>query len=102
MVVGLLLSLLSGCGEAGCEPGASGDACRRDQLLELPATDVEAVAAAAAEITDPVLRGHALFAWIELQDGRLDASMGEALCAPLDGRLQHLCERRVAAAHLNR
>ncbi len=96
--------LACGSAEVGtdCAAADQPDVCRQDVLLAVPPTATAEVVAAAEAIADPVLRGAALFTWIDAHRGRVPVESAETVCAVLEGRVQHVCERRISAAHLNR
>jgi hypothetical protein len=78
------------------------DECFHNQLLASGASEIEAVIALANSIEDPIIRGAAIFRWIELHNREIPRERGRALCEILSEREKTSCERRLYSAHLQR
>ncbi len=78
------------------------DECFHNQLLGSGASEIEAVIALANSIEDPIIRGSAIFRWIELHNREIPRERGRALCEILSEREKTSCERRLYSAHLQR
>lgn len=107
----LLGAALSGWGCAGSTDGSTDcaslessakDRCFHDQLLAVPATDPDAVIALSQQISDPMIRGAAVSAWVGAHVNEVPMDKGRALCDLLDGRDRGYCERRLSSPHLQR
>ena len=92
-------------GALSCDSMATGpahDECFHDQLLNSAASDIELVIVLANKIDDPIIRGAAIFRWIELHNREIPRDRGRALCEILSDREKTSCERRLYSAHLQR
>ncbi len=104
MVWALFLAL--GCaGGAPCDRYAKGmdrDACLHDRVLASTPGELSAVIALAEQIEDPVMRGAAVFTWVNNHNRELDPKAAEPLCALLEGRERASCSRKLSSVHLRR
>jgi hypothetical protein len=88
-----------------CETATQGparDECLHDQLMSSGAPDIEIVIELASRIDDPIIRGAAIFRWIEIHNREIPRERGRALCEILSDREKTSCERRLYSAHLQR
>jgi len=70
--------------------------------MNTTAVDIEAVIGLANKIEDPIIRGAAIFRWIELHNREIPRERGRELCDILSDREKTSCERRLYSAHLQR
>ena len=84
------------------EQGQLQDECFHDQLMSTAAANIELVIELANKIEDPIIRGAAIFRWIETHNREIPRERGRALCEILSDREKTSCERRLYSAHLQR
>ena len=78
------------------------DACLHDRVLSSPASALSSVITTAQQIDDPVVRGAAVFTWVNTHNRELDPKAAEPLCALLEGRERASCSRKLSSVHLRR
>jgi len=79
------------------------DRCRYEQLMALPADQVDAAATLAPTIEDPIMQGAAVVGWVQKHARSLSPEGGERLCGILQKDSERTaCARRFSAAHLQR
>lgn len=98
----LMLSCGGGAPCAGLAPGMDRDACNHDRLLASGPEALDQVIQIAATIDDPVMRGAAVFTWVNTHNRELDPKAAEPLCALLEGRERASCSRKLSSVHLRR
>lgn len=95
-----------GCGAgepcARYAEGMDRDACLHDQVLASPPAEVASVISLARRIDDPVVRGAAVFSWVNTHNRELDPKAAEPLCLLLEGRERASCSRKLSSVHLRR
>lgn len=82
--------------------GMDRDACLHDAVLASPASALTTVIGKAQQIQDPVVRGAAVFTWVNTHNRELDPKAAAPLCALLEGRERASCSRKLSAVHLRR
>ncbi|GEM_PF-7017022 len=87
---------------ASLTPQATADRCWMDQLLGLPHDPVGAVVETARRIQDPVIRGAAVFGWIDLNATKSAPADAARVCEVLEGPNRRICDRRQKSWHLQR
>lgn len=99
-------ALLVGCGgPVDCSEQPAGmdrDLCLHDQALLLPAAQVEPFVVTVQQIQDPIVRGSAVFAWMNVHARELNPQQGVPICNLLESRERTSCNRKVSAIHLRR
>lgn len=107
----LLASLLASPGllQGSCssEPQATEQSTAQEQdlrlhseVLALPPAEATQALEAVAQIQDPIIRQAAAYAWVYEHGRAIQPAEGCQLCAELDGRHQHVCERLLSPPFL--
>ncbi len=78
------------------------DSCYHDQIVAMPANQIETVITTGQKMVDPMIRGAAVAEWIRLHNNEINQQKGQELCALLDGRDRSYCMRRLSSPHLRR
>ena len=73
-----------------------------DQLMVLPHDQVSSVVETARRIQDPVIRGAAVFGWIDLNATKSAPADAARVCEVLEGPNRRVCDRRQKSWHLQR
>ncbi len=92
-------------GEVPCvarSPQAEVDRCHMDEVLALGHDQVDAVVETARRIQDPVIRGAAVFGWIDANATRTAPEDAVKVCEVLEGPNRRICDRRQKSWHLQR
>ena len=91
--------------QAGCDAIPTGqalDECLYNETLQTEASELSRVIEIATKIEDPIIRGAAVFRWIEAHNREVPPKEGQALCDVLSSSEIISCERRLYSAHLQR
>lgn len=83
-------------------PQATADRCWMDQLMTLGHDQVSTVVETARLIQDPVIRGAAVFGWIDLNATKSAPADAVRVCEVLTGPNRRVCDRRQKSWHLQR
>jgi hypothetical protein len=78
------------------------DECFHNELLTMSSVELPALIVQAKKITDPLIRGAAVSAWVRDHNTEVTQKQGMELCALLDGRDRFYCVRRLSSPHLKR
>jgi len=76
--------------------------CELDRVLAIPPAQASQLVAAVSAMSDPIVRGAAVFGWLEANPNTLTPAQGQQLCALLQDENKRICERRQASSHLSR
>ncbi len=87
---------------AALTPQSVADRCWMDVLLTYGHDQVPEVVETAGRIQDPVIRGAAVFGWIELNADKAAPTNAAAVCDVLEGPNRRVCDRRQKSHHLQR
>ena len=105
-MIALLVACITASPPGDCSglPSATErDKCRYEALMALPPEEVEAAAALAPLIEDPIVQGAAVVGWVQKNARSLSPDGGERLCGILEKDSERTaCTRRFSAAHLQR
>ena len=100
---------LLGCGNSKEEQECSAqkiekkrDECFHNELLKMSSAEIARLMEQAKKITDPLIRGAAVSAWVRDHNTEITQKQGMELCALLDGRDRFYCVRRLSSPHLKR
>ena len=108
MILPFLLSIVVSCGSdtpKTCmerQDSIQRSDCLHKEIIRLPSRDVSTVITKAKQISDPMIRGAAISAWVRSHSNEISQQQGKQLCALLDGRDQSYCMRRLSSPHLQR
>lgn len=99
-----LLSCTTDTAPGACETLAdrAADTCWAQRVLSLGPTDVDAVESAGAAISDPIVRGAAIDAWMREHGQAIPRERAHTVCELLEREARRVCVKRIDAAHLNR
>ena len=78
------------------------DECFHNELLTMSSSEISKLMEQAKKITDPLIRGAAVSAWVRDHNTEITQKQGMELCALLDGRDRFYCVRRLSSPHLKR
>jgi len=78
------------------------DKCLHDEISTKTSAELPQLIEVAQKISDPLIRGAAVSAWVRDHSTEITQKQGMKLCELLDGRDRFYCMRRLSSPHLKR
>ena len=78
------------------------DQCLHKEILSTTSAELDKLIKKAKKISDPLIRGAAVSAWVRDHNTEITQKQGMSLCEILDGRDRGYCARRLSSPHLKR